>query len=103
MDKLEREFRKIAETGDMSRMRSFLTNSVVWDIDKKSSIHNLMRIAEKEGVFEELSGAVEKLPNAQWNGHYQDSIQTELMMNYAKQRFLYFLEVAEYVHVNHIK
>lgn len=97
MDKLERDFINEISTGNLARVRSFLTYSVIWDIDKKDSIMKLVRIAEKNNIFEESVGQFKELPKAQWNEGYQDSVQTDLMLNYSKERFLYFLKVVEYL------
>jgi len=97
MDKLELQFRDEIEKGNLARIRSFLSNTAIWDIDKISLINNLIRIAEENNVFEELDGKIEKRSKSQWNGEYQDSVKTELMLNYSKERFLYFLEVVEYL------
>lgn len=97
MDKLELKFQNEIEKGNLARMKSFLNNAVIMDIDKISSIKKLIEIAEENNVFEELVDEIEKKPKDQWNGNYQDSVKTELMLNYSKERFLYFLEVAEYL------
>ncbi|MEG1254669.1 hypothetical protein [Clostridium sp.] len=101
MDKLENDFRQELLKGDLAYPRGFLTNTVIWESTNKNAIERLIRIAEENEVFEKLNGNVERLNNYQWTYDYQDSVQTELMLNYSKERFLHFLEVANYLSTKH--
>lgn len=97
MDRLENELKSELLKGDLAYPRGFLTNTVLWESDNNSDIEKLVRIAEVNGVFENLKGSINRKSKTYWNEDYQDSIQTELMLNYSKERFLYFLEVANYL------
>lgn len=101
MDKLENDFRQELLKGNLAFPRGFLTNTVIWESTNKNAIERLIRIAEENEVFEKLNGNVERLNKSQWTYDYQDSVQTELMLNYSKERFLHFLEVANYLSTKH--
>lgn len=101
MDKLENDFRQELLKSNLAFPRGFLTNTVIWESTNKNAIERLIRIAEENEVFEKLNGNVERLNKSQWTYDYQDSVQTELMLNYSKERFLHFLEVANYLSTKH--
>ena len=95
---MEDKYKKAVENGDLSDVRLFLSNELMFD-PRGASFHEMLSYAESHlnGLFVPDNGHRSEKDAAQWDKDFLYQIKNELDDNFSREKLNYYEQVAKQV------
>lgn len=85
------EMIKLVATGEVGKSKAMLINSLIWD-ESEETIKALEDLAEENYIFVEDNGYILEKKHDETQGEYIDRINTEIKLNFSKEKYLVLKE-----------
>lgn len=98
------DINELLTSKDSEEMRVFLNNCLLWNAEDITTIKECVKEFSKvEGVFDRHDNGELKKNKENYTSEYLIDLNTELIFNFSKERYLHALEIANYLELKNLK